>query len=133
MAKEARSILLRYGSALGFTALASMVRVALNPALGDSAPFVTFVVAVAITALDCGLGPALVTTLAGAVIGLIVWVLPAHSNPFTNIIPYLFVGVFISLLIESMRRERRRAEVNAAALNESRKLLSTTLGSIGDA
>jgi PAS domain S-box-containing protein len=139
MAKEARSALLRYGSAVGLTALATILRLALNQLLGNTAPFVFFVMAVAVTALTSGLGPALLTAFAGAVIGLFVWLLPTHSladinsTVLTTVTVYLLLCVFISILIEWMRRVRQRAEVNAAALNESRKLLSTTLGSIGDA
>jgi len=136
MTKEARSVLWRYGSAVGLTALATIIRWALNPALGSMAPFVVFVMAVAVTALYSGLGPALVTAFAGAVIGLFVWLLPFQSftsTTLTSIIAYLSVSSFIAVLIELMRRARQRVEETAAALNESRKLLSTTLGSIGDA
>jgi PAS domain S-box-containing protein len=136
MAKEARSALVRYGSAVAFTALATLGRWMLNPVLGNTAPFAIFVMAVAVTALYNGLGPALLTAFAGAAIGLFAWLLPAHSSNaivLTTLIAYLFICVFISILMEWMRRERQRSEENAAALNESRKLLSTTLGSIGDA
>jgi PAS domain S-box-containing protein len=136
MAKEARSALLRYASAVGLTALAAVIRWALNPALGYTAPFVVFLMAVAVTALYSGIGPALVTAFAGALIGLFFWLLPFHSSPsniLANLIAYLSVSIFVASLIEMMRRARRRAEEAAVALNESRKLLSTTLGSIGDA
>jgi PAS domain S-box-containing protein len=136
MAKDVRSVLLRYGSAVGLTALATIIRWALNPVLGYTSPFAIFVMAVAVTALYCGMGPALVTAFAGAVIGFFLWLLPFHSSPsniLITLVAYLSVCVFISFLIEMMRRARQRAEETAAALNESRKLLSTTLGSIGDA
>ena len=139
MAKEARSALLRYGSAVGLTALAAIIRWALFPILGNAAPFALFVMAVTVTALYNGLGPALLTAFAGALIGLFVWLLPNHSisdinnTALTNFIIYLLLCGFISVMIELMRRARQRAEESAAALNESRKLLATTLGSIGDA
>src|SRR6185295_14749838 len=136
MSKDVRSVLLRYSIAVGLTALATIIRLALNPALGYTAPFVVFVMAVAVTALYSGMGPALVTAFAGALIGFFVWLLPFHSSPsniLASLVAYLTVCVFISFLIEMMRRARQRAEETAAALNESRKLLSTTLGSIGDA
>jgi PAS domain S-box-containing protein len=139
MAKEVRSALLRYGSAVGLTALATVIRWGLNPVLNKTAPFALFVMAVTVAALYAGPGPALLTAFAGALIGLFVWLLPTHSltevdgTILISVTVYLILCIFLSILIELMRRARQRAEVNAAALNESRKLLSTTLGSIGDA
>src|SRR6185436_10878310 len=118
------------------TGIAALLRWALNPLLGLAAPFAVFLMAVTITALSYGLGPALLTALVGGIIALFAWVLPAHpasSNVLTNSIVYLLLSFFISTLIELMRRARQRAEESAGAADESRKLLATTLGSIGDA
>src|SRR3982751_4061571 len=126
----------RYGSAVGMTGIAALLRWALSPILGSSAPFVFFVMAVTVTALSYGLGPALLTAVAGGIIALFAWVLPAHltySNVLTNVIVYLLLSLFIAILIELMRRARQRAEESAGSADESRKLLATTLGSIGDA
>jgi PAS domain S-box-containing protein len=139
MAKEGRTALLRYGSAVGLTALAAMLRWALFPVLGNTAPFAFFVMAVAVTAFYNGLGPALLTAFAGAIIGLFIWLLPSHSisdinnMALRNVIVYLLLCVFISVVIELMRRASQRAALNAVALDQSRKLMATTLGSIGDA
>ncbi|MEN3330759.1 MAG: hypothetical protein V7641_124 [Blastocatellia bacterium] len=139
MVKEARSALLRYGSAVGLTALATIIRWVLNPVLNRTAPFALFVMAVTVAALYAGPGPALLVAFAGAVIGLFVWLLPTHSltdidkSILISVAVYLILCIFLAILIELMRRARQRAEESAAALNESRKLLSTTLGSIGDA
>src|ERR1700742_3349848 len=139
MAKDARPGRLSYGRAVGLTGLATVVRWVLTLLLGSTAPFAVFVMVTAVTALIGGLGPALVTTVAGATIALFVWLLPDHSianfntTTLTSLLVYLALSVFISILIDLMRRAQRHAEENAHALNESRKLLSTTLGSIGDA
>src|SRR5437764_1077294 len=133
-----RSALSRYGSAIILTALATLLRHSLDTVLGSKAPFAAFIVAAALTAWYGGLGPALLTTFAGLFIALYFW-LPNYSlasidkDTLITIIPYLVICLSVSLLIDFMRRAQRRAEDNAAALNESRKLLSTTLGSIGDA
>src|SRR5581483_2639593 len=136
MPKAERPVWWRYGSAMGITGIAALLRWALSSVLGYSAPFVFFVMAVTATALVYGLGPALLVTVAGGIIALFAWVLPApvsSSNVLTNIIVYLLLCLFISILIELMRRARQRAEESAGAADESRKLLATTLGSIGDA
>src|SRR5947209_11186514 len=138
MTKEGHAAWRRYAGAIGLTALATIIRWALTPLLGSVAPFTSFVMAVAITALYNGLGPALLTTFAGALIALFVWVLPAQprlstDRIITNVVVYLSLCVFVSVLIEMMRRTRQRAEENATALDGSRKLLSIRLGSIGDA
>src|SRR3954464_13428437 len=108
MAKEARSALLRYGSAVGLTALATILRLALGQLLGNTAPFVFFVMAVAVTGLPNGLGPAPPPAFAGAMIGLFIWLLPTHSLADINstviisVTVYLLLCIFISILIEWM-------------------------------
>src|SRR5262245_65635779 len=57
--------LLPYGFAILWVALAAVVRAALEPALGDTRPHFTFVLAVTLTAWQAGSGPALVATLLG--------------------------------------------------------------------
>ncbi|HKQ05528.1 MAG TPA: PAS domain S-box protein [Blastocatellia bacterium] len=136
MPKAGRPAWWRYGNAVGMTGIAALLRWALSPVLGYSAPFVFFVMAVTVTALAYGLGPALLVTVAGGMIAVFAWLLPAplsSSNVLTNIIVYLLLCLFISILIELMRRARQRAEESAGSADESRKLLATTLGSIGDA
>ncbi|HEY9230806.1 MAG TPA: PAS domain S-box protein, partial [Blastocatellia bacterium] len=136
MLKERRSAWWRYGGAIVMTGIAAVLRWAFNPLLGNAAPFALFVMAVTVTALFYGLGPALLAAFVGGLIALFAWLLPGHppqSTVLTNSIVYLALTVFISILIELMRRARQRAEENTGEANESRKLLATTLGSIGDA
>src|SRR6266567_9334976 len=68
-----------YAIAVLVTAVALLVRLALNPFLGDSSPYITLFPAVAFTAWYCGVGPAILSTVLGAV-GVQYWfVLPMHS------------------------------------------------------
>ncbi|HJQ23020.1 MAG TPA: PAS domain S-box protein [Blastocatellia bacterium] len=136
MLEKGRPAWWRYGSAVVLTGMATALRWAFNPLLGNAAPFALFVMAVTITALLYGLGPALLAAIAGSLVAIFVWLLPSHppqSTILTNVIVYLALTFFISLLIELMRRARWRAEENAEIASASRKLLATTLGSIGDA
>src|SRR5262245_66639599 len=51
---------LRYGSALLVTVLATWIRLLLDPVFGDALPFITYFVAVVAVAWYGGFGPALV-------------------------------------------------------------------------
>ena len=67
MQNSSRSALLRYGGAVVAVFLATLARLALDPALGDLFPFATMFLAVLIVAGYAGRGPALLTTGLGAV------------------------------------------------------------------
>src|SRR5690349_8302764 len=139
MAKQARSPLMRYGVAVGTAALAALVRWALDPVIGNDFPFITFFFGVALSAWYGGLGPGLLTALLGSIIALYRWLPPERSflvrdkGRAFGLLTFLLVCAAISILSEAMHRARRRVEENVAALNESRRLLAITLGSIGDA
>src|ERR671939_555943 len=139
MAKQARSPLWYYVAAVGVTALAALLRWALEPIIGNDFPFITFFLSVAFSAWYGGLGPGGLATLLASPIALYRWLPPQNSfiirdkTTAIGMFIFLFVSGAITALSEGMRRARRRVEENAAALNESRRLLAITLGSIGDA
>jgi PAS domain S-box-containing protein len=139
MAKPAHSPLLRYGVAVGVTALAALLRWALEPVIGNDFPFITFFLGVAFSAWYGGLGPGLFATLLASFISLYGWLPPEHTllihdrTTAIGLFTFLLICSAISALSEAMHRARRRVEENAAALSESRRLLAITLGSIGDA
>ncbi len=129
--KQTRSTLLSYAVAILSVALATVLRLMLAPILENQAPFITYIIAVALIAWYGGLGPALVAAALGAVAGGYFFITaPLDVMKFA---PYLVLSFVISLISEAMRRTRARAEENALAFAKSRNLLSTTLASIGDA
>src|SRR6266853_1857303 len=74
--------MLRYGSALIGVALATALRLVLNPALGSHLPFTTYFVAAILAAVYGGLGPALVTVALGAVLGTYLFI--PHPSAISN-------------------------------------------------
>lgn len=114
-----RPPLLRYSIAVASVLLATLLRFLLNPLLENSAPYVTYILAVLITAWACGLGPALLAICLGAM-GAVFFFVPAQTtlniNGTANIIGlvlYLSISTVGTLLSHEMHRARRRAETNA--------------------
>ena len=70
------SWIVRYGGALIAVALATVIRLLLNPMLGSSLPFTTYFVAAVLVAVLSGLGPALMTVAFGAVLGPYLFIPP---------------------------------------------------------
>src|SRR5689334_19187682 len=108
MAKQARSPLLRYGVAVGVTALAALLRWALEPVIGHDFPFITFFLGVAFSAWYGGLGPGLLATLLASLIALYRWLPPERSflmgdkSKATGLLTFLLVCSAISVLSEAM-------------------------------
>ncbi|HEX4645683.1 MAG TPA: ATP-binding protein [Verrucomicrobiae bacterium] len=117
---DERSSLERHAFAVGATALAFLVRWALDPVLGDKYPFATFVIALTFTAWHGGFGPSLVSFSLGFLLADWFFVEPAHSYALvdkTHIganLFYFFVSLSIILLGRSMHAARRRANASAA-------------------
>src|SRR5215213_3546496 len=114
-----RSPRLRYSLAVASVLLATLLRLLLNPILGDTAPYVTYYLAVLFVAWACGLGPALLALVLGAVLA-VYFILPplktmALNDPahVVGLALYLSVGIIASLLSHEMHSARRRAEANA--------------------
>lgn len=119
--------------------LATLLRFSLDHVLGTRLPHTTYFVAVIVTAIYAGLGPALVSMALGALCGVYFFIEPRNSFALadeTELLPVLtfcVLTVGLSLLIKVIQGARSRAELNAAALAESRERLATILASIGDA
>ncbi|HEX8494936.1 MAG TPA: ATP-binding protein [Pyrinomonadaceae bacterium] len=135
-----RSPVLRFGFAIASVVAATLLRLALNPALGETnVPYITYFLAVILTAWACGLWPALLSVLLGAIAAAYFFVAPTFSlalreaEHLFGLFIFLFVGSSIAVLSEAMHRARARAEATTQALRESREQLSITLRSIGDA
>jgi PAS domain S-box-containing protein len=109
----------RYSLSLVAVVLATLLRLLLHPLLDNTAPYVTYYIAVLFTAWACGLGPALLTLFLGAAAAVTFFVAPRASLAIEgapNIIGltlYFSVGTIGALLSQEMHRARRRAELNA--------------------
>jgi PAS domain S-box-containing protein len=129
----------RYVSALSFMACAILLRVLLNPIIGEGEyPFVTLGGAVVFCSLYCGVGPSIVATLAGI---LFTWrevLPPVHSFALANIrgegAGLILFGVVAGLIIalgEKTRRAERTHYLLAAIVDSSDDaIVSKTLDGI---
>jgi C4-dicarboxylate-specific signal transduction histidine kinase len=129
-----RSRLLHYGIAAAATLLATLLRAALDPVLGDHAPFATYYVAVLFTAWCGGLGPSLLAIVAGGLAGDYFFAAPRGSLMIydgggtdvehrVSLALFIAVGIFAAFVCDSLARDvvrRKRAE---AALRESQEKL----------
>ena len=109
---------LRYAVALLATVVALLVRLALNPFLGDYEPYITLFLAVALSAWYCGVGPAILSGIL-AVIGVRYWFIPPVHSLRVPSTPQA-VGILAFLLVSSVlvaigEARRRREEVLWAA------------------
>jgi signal transduction histidine kinase len=100
----------RYAAALGATGIALIVRLLLNPVLGDDLPYITLFGAVAFSAWFCGAGPS-IAAVAGAIVGARYWLLlPKHTFGLPDtaqslgLLAFLFVSSIIIALGEMNRR-----------------------------
>src|SRR5438128_8122644 len=89
-----------YAVALLATVVALLVRLALNPYLGDDVPYITLFPAVAFCAWYCGIGPSTLSVVL-AIIGVRFWFIPpVHSFRISGTAPVLHIVLF--LLVSSI-------------------------------
>ncbi len=122
-----------YFLAVAAVAVATVVRWLLGPLFGDSLPFLTFYIAVAVIAWYGGLRPALLAIGLGFIAALALFV-PTHPDIASQQIGqtywddwlrYLVVGVAFAVFGEAKKSALNRAELR-------RETLQVTLSSIGD-
>ncbi len=106
----------RYGFALLMLAAAVLARWAFDPLLGDYAPLMTFIVAVACTGLSVGAGPAAVCAVLGWLVAGYAFMPPrgtltvADRGQWLSLMLYfLSCGVIVALAV-NLRRSKRRLE-----------------------
>lgn len=139
MRNTTRSWILRYGSAIASIALATCVRILLDPVLGDRLPLVFLFIAVLFTACYGGVGPSLLAIILGVLSALFFLLGPSSAvavrPPDSQIGLTLFVlASLISIfLAEAGRATQRRAARVKEAEETQRAQLHVTLTSIGDA
>jgi PAS domain S-box-containing protein len=108
-----------YGMTLAVCAAAFGLRVAVEPAIGGQAPFVAFYVAVTVVAWLYGTGPAVFTTVIGALDARYFFlraddsIRVRHTPDLAGLGFYLLVCSTVIAALEALRRARRRAEGNA--------------------
>src|SRR3954463_6846933 len=147
-----RSGFFAYGVSLAAIAAAILVRLLLDPWLGDRFPFITVFLAVLFAAWYGGRGPGMLAVAAGAFAVAYFVMQPRHSIPIAQIdqvglVLYCLVAFASIAMFDSVRRNRERAEqrqealereiaarkIAEHALTEREEFMRTTLGSIGDA
>src|SRR5215475_14134385 len=97
----------QYFVAIAATAVAFTARFVLEPALGDVAPLLVFTLSVVVAAWYGGLGPGLLATALGALLGIYFFIEPLYSFHAKNFaerieqILFLVIGVSISMLSQA--------------------------------
>ncbi len=114
----------RYGVALLATAAATVVSHALTPVLGTDAPIIIYPLGVLAGAYVGGVGPGLLVTVLGALLSAHIFLPPAGLGvgliqDQIRLSVFLFLGILISLLAETLRRSEQRGAAGAQALQES--------------
>src|SRR2546430_11923118 len=114
MTERPRARLVTYGVAVLAPAVSLLVRLPLQPVLGDAVPHMTFFPAVMIAAYFGGFWPGLLATFLSAVAAnyFLTEQLPSfHAtsvNDVAALILFVLVGTIISSLSESLHRAKRR-------------------------
>ena len=101
-----------YAVALFATVVALVVRLGLNPFLGDYVPYITLLPAVAFCAWYCGVGPSILSVVL-ALIGAQYWFIPpAHSLRIVGMAQVIGIVLFLSVssVLLAMGEVRRRHE-----------------------
>src|SRR5262245_34841226 len=109
---------LQYFVAIAATAVALAARFMLESALGHVAPFIIFTLSVVVVAWYGGLGPGILATALGAVLGSYYFIEPIHSlrihRGAGGVEEVLFLGIGVSISALSQARltlEARRRQL----------------------
>jgi PAS domain S-box-containing protein len=115
----------RYGFAFAWVGLATLARMALDPALGDSLPYVTYFVCIAIVAWHVGSGPALLAAVLAYGVATFFFIPPRHALAFATVqhavgsVAYFAAALGIVGLRFLGERAERSALARADALRAS--------------
>ncbi len=131
---------LRYGAASAMTALALLLALALEPVMDgmiEGSPFSVVLAAVAFSAWYGGLGPGLLATLLGALVGTVFYA-PGLSFPgggsqafIQQLLVFAIVAVLISTLTAYWRGAQHRAETARADAEAARLRLRDLVNGVG--
>lgn len=90
------SIKKQYGIALGSTLIASLVRIIADSSFGDTLPFATFLVAIAVTTWCGGIGASLTALSLGALLGNWLFVNPRYVLSMGNHMDQAGMAVYLT-------------------------------------
>ena len=116
MRNRTGTMLMRYGCAALSIALATCIRLLLDPVLGNQFPYATFFFAVLLTAWYGGFGPALAAVIFGALSSAYFLIPPRGTfavegwDQQAGMVLYLTTSLGIALLGGAMRTAQQRAE-----------------------
>ena len=129
----------RYGIAFVSVLLAVAARWTLHPLLGQRQPFVTFYIALIVSAWFGGLGPSLMALALGSLSALVLF-MPRPGSPWRHTAAdllgtalYVVVGSVLVAYSHAHRTALSRLERAEASERRHRRRAETTLASIGDA
>jgi len=125
-------LLLDYGLSIAAVVVAFFLRVLFAPALSELAPFLFFVAAVLGAAARGGLGPGLLATALGAVLGSI-FIAQFGVGEAANLAAYLIVGIGISAFGEWLHRVSGDAALATADAEAREAHLRSILDTVPDA
>src|SRR5712691_4717889 len=102
----------RYAAALLATVVALLVRLALNPFLGDYVPYITLFPAIAFCAWYCGIGPSTLSVALAFIAAKYWFIPPVHSFRIVGTAQVVGILAFlvVSLALVAMGEIRRRRE-----------------------
>jgi PAS domain S-box-containing protein len=136
--KSERSLFARYAFCVLAVVIATLIRLALDPILHLEVPFILYFPTIVLCAWFGGLRPGLFAT---GLAGLISWYVlfpPQYSFHVSDptapaqVVIFVLCGTLISVLAESLHRQRKRTQESEAREREERGRLHVTLASIGD-
>lgn len=128
------SMVYRYLAAAALVAVATAFRMWLNPVLGDTAPFITFFLAVAVAAWIGGFGPAALATALCVVVAW-QWILAGHGDlPPDQLGNFVAISVFAAtaLTIGGITAAMRATSAVAARLSAETSVRNAELQVIQD-
>ena len=123
------SRLFRYGFALVAVALATALRLLLDPLVQEQAPYTIYFLAVALTAWYGGPGPSLAAVVASAAVAIYLFIPPRGSflvhgvEGQSALALFVLTGVAVALLSNLQATGRRRSEGSVVNLKDSESQL----------
>jgi signal transduction histidine kinase len=122
-----------YAVALLATAVALLVRLGLNPLLGDYVPYITVFPAVAFCAWYCGVGPSILSGIVALLGVRYLFIAPVHSfrvHSMPQAVGILAFLLFSSVLVAMGEARRRREEVLWAGQRELEEAVKQRTGEL---
>jgi signal transduction histidine kinase/CheY-like chemotaxis protein len=124
MASISHPRLMQYAAAVAGMALATGVRLLLDPILDDTHPFLTYYLAIVFIAWACDTGPTLLAILLGSAAATYFFLVPRWTSAIHQVEDQIALGVFVffgaatMVLSQQVRRARQRLERKQRQLEE---------------